>query len=170
MLDTNTFDYIFDQNILPIVSSLINSEFISLVICRVQIDEIDKISDAQKKQFIENIPCEKIPTSIGYVGVEDRYNRGYLAPRVDWCKAVDDEDAKLVNKYRRGRTESHPVGNEGDLSIVFTAIKENLDFLVSDDSEVQRIFEGLKSDFDSELKFLDNESFKDKMNKWISTV
>lgn len=159
MLDTNTFDFLYENKLLEKLSNLIKKTTFSIVICRVQMDEIEKISEPEKKKIIQSISVEKIPTWIGWVGVEDRYNRGYLAPRVDWFKAVNDEDAVIVNKYRRGRTPTHPVGNEGDLAIVYTAIKEGMDYLVSDDKEIIRVYDGLKSDFNSDLKFLDNTSF-----------
>lgn len=159
MIDTNTFDFLYENKLLEKLSNLIKKTIFSLVICRVQMDEIEKISEPEKKKIIQSILIEKIPTSIGWVGVEDRYNRGYLAPRSDWVKAVNNEDAVIVNKYRRGRTSTHPVGNEGDLAIVYTAIKEGMDYLVSDDKEVKRVYDELKSDFNSDLKFLDNTSF-----------
>jgi len=159
MPDTNTFDFLYENKLLEKLSNLIKKTTFSLVICRVQMDEIEKISEPEKKKIIQSISIEKIPTWIGWVGVEDRYNRGYLAPRVDWFKAVNDEDAVIVNKYRRGRTPTRPVGNEGDLAIVYTAIKEGMDYLVSDDKEIIRVYDRLKSDFNSDLKFLDNTSF-----------
>jgi len=163
MPDTNTFDFLYEKELLEKLSNSIKKNIFSLIICRVQMDEIEKISKSEKKKIIQSVPCEKIPTAIGWIGVEDRYNRGYLAPRSDWCKIVKNEDADIVNKYRRGRTPTHPVGNEGDLAIVYTAIKEGIDYLVSDDEEVKRVFDGLKSDFNSDLKFLDNISFAEML-------
>ena len=166
MPDTNTFDFLYDNNQINKLIELIEKGNITLVICQVQSDEIDKIGDETKKNALEKIPWEKIPSSIGWVGVEDRYNRGYLAPKVNGVKTVSVDDAKIVNKYRRGRTETHPVGNEGDLAIVFTAIKEGMDYLISDDEEVSRVYEGLKVDYNSNLEFLDNQTFVNQLTSW----
>ena len=159
MLDTNTLDYVFDHDLLEKLSLIVESKRIQLIICRVQMDEIEKITEHSKKQYIELIPYEKIPVSVGWIGVEDRFNRGFLAPRVGWVNLVDEGDAKIINQYRRKRTDTHPVGNEGDLSIVFTAVKQKLNYLVSNDMEVKRLHQKLKADFHSDLNFIDNETF-----------
>lgn len=166
MPDTNTFDFLYEQNLIRKITNLICKRVISLTICQVQMDELSFIRDYQKKTTINDIPVNKIPTSIGWSSPMERYNRGYGGPRSNWFKSVNDKDAKKVTKYRRKRTTSHPTGNSADLALVFTAIKENMDYLVSNDDEVRRLHDALVNEFNSQLQFLGNESFKKLINDW----
>ena len=44
-------------------------------------------------------------------------------------KIVDNSDADILKKLQRNTT--NPMGNTADLSILFTAVKENMDYLVT---------------------------------------
>jgi len=161
MPDTNTFDYLYDRNLVNKITELIHEKILSLIICQVQIDELEAIPSGTKKQSIESIPKNKIPSSIGWTAPSERYNRGYEGPRTNWVKIVSDDDAEIVNKFRRFPTDTHPVGNTADLAIVYTAIKEEMNYLISNDGEVKSLHNSLTSEFNSSLKFLDNSSFEE---------
>lgn len=162
MLDTNTFDYLYDNNLIDTIIDLINSEKISLSICQVQRDELDAITDQIKRSEINRIPVVEIPCSIGFIGPAGRWTRGFIGSEIGSFRLVNDDVKDLVEPFKRRSTETHPSGNIGDLTIVYTALAEYFDCLISNDIEVRTIFEGLHS-ISSETQFLDNQSFGESL-------
>jgi rRNA-processing protein FCF1 len=63
MLDTNTFDYIYENNIIDKIKSSVLEGKLQLFATHIQIDEIQKASDDTKKETIkkaiENVHVKK---------------------------------------------------------------------------------------------------------------
>jgi len=159
MPDTNTFDHLYDNDLIDLTIDLINSNKISLSICQVQRDELDAISDQTKKSQIDLIPVSQIPSSIGFIAPIGRYTRGFIGSKIGEFKHVNEQDKELVEPFKKLPTETHPSGNAGDITIVFTALKEGFDYLISNDDEVNTIFQGMHS-LSPETQFLDNQLFE----------
>jgi hypothetical protein len=74
MLDTNTFDYIYDNGLIYKIKASIPKRSLEFFATHIQIDEIQKSSnDAKKKAIrkaIENLHVKIIPTCATVVGIE----------------------------------------------------------------------------------------------------
>jgi ABC-type antimicrobial peptide transport system permease subunit len=62
---------------------------------------------------------------------------------------VDDSDADILKKLQRNTT--NPMGNTADLSLLFTAVNENMDYLVTDDKDFENLLENMSKDIPNKL-------------------
>ena len=137
MLDANTFDFMYDKqsHLVPKLKALVSSNKLSFYITHIQCDEIDKMESSPKRDGIKNIikliNVQIIPTSNAVIGIDPPSKHGFIGSRIDMAKIVSDNDANVLEKLQK--TTSNPMGNNADLSILFTAVKENLDYLVTND-------------------------------------
>ena len=142
MLDTNTLDYIYTHQIL-LVSKLksFSKKHIHLYITHVQQDEINKMKDISKKSCINKIisiiGIKRVLTASTVIGIDEN-KRG---SSIDMYELVDDIDLHVLEKLQK-HTHSNPMGNTADLSILYTAVKKKMDYLITDDT----------SDFEPMLK------------------
>src|SRR5215211_6462034 len=99
MLDSNTFDYIYDSGLTDKVQSAVNNEKLHLFATDVQDQEIEKISNDTKKQVIRQT-AEKIRVrfmeSWGMVVGSDRpTKKGFGESRINHCRVPSDQDVQL---------------------------------------------------------------------------
>ena len=155
MMDTNAFDFIYDNNLIGFVNKLVTAEQIELYVTHVQLDEIEKISNEEKREKIKTVYYTPVVASVGFVGTSDSTSRGYVGARTDAFIAVNEEDNEIVNKVKRNLTKTHPLGNAADITISFTAFKKNVDYLVSNDTGIHNVLK----EFTSKVEGITNDEF-----------
>jgi hypothetical protein len=77
----------------------------------------------------EKIQATFLGTSAAAVALDKLGESGFNGSRVGMSKVVSDDDAKLLGALKKISIK-HPRKNEADLLTIYTAIKENMDFLV----------------------------------------
>ncbi len=152
MLDTNVFDFIYDNDLIDLVNSFVSKDRITFYVTHVQNDELKKIKDPVKKEQIEKIQCIIIQTSGTIVGTKT--NRGFEGSRIGF--ATLDGIIEASKNEELSEMDTHPLGKSADKLIVNTAIKENMDYLVSNDNDIIGIVE--KSE--SKVKVINCNDFK----------
>jgi hypothetical protein len=147
MLDTNTLDYIYDNKI-NLVSKLRNlaKKHIHLYITHIQQDEINKMTDNYKKscinKIISNIGIRRILTSTSsIIDVNEPNKHRFIGSNIGMSEFVNDINLPILEKLHK-YTVSNPMGNVADLSILYTAIKKKMHYLITDNT----------SDFEPMLK------------------
>jgi hypothetical protein len=137
MLDTNTLDYIYD-NKTYLLTKLRNfsKKNIHLYITLIQQDEINKMIDNDKKycinKIISNIGIKRILNSCA-IGINEDSKRRVIGPNSGMYELVDDdEDDLLILEKHHKYTDSNPMGNAADLTILYTAIKKKMNYLITD--------------------------------------
>jgi flagellar biosynthesis protein FlhB len=147
MLDTNTLDYIYMNNI-HLVPKLKNfsKKHIHLYITHVQQEEINKIRNTSKRNCINKIisiiGIKRIFTTSTIVDTNKSTNKhGFMGSSIDIYELVDDSNLDILKKFQQSIT-SNPSSNMADLSILYTAIKKKMDYLITDNT----------SDFESMLQ------------------
>ena len=138
MLDTNTLDYIYDEKI-KLVPKLRNlaKKHIHLYITNIQQDEINKMTDNNKKncinKIISNIGIRRILTSSALTGINEPSKHGFISSNISISEFVHDVDLPILEKLHK-YTVSNPIGNAADLSILYTAIKKKMHYLITDNT------------------------------------
>jgi len=146
MLDTNTLDYIYD-NKTDLVPKLKNfyKKNIHLYITHIQQDEINKIADACKKncinKIISTIGIKRVLSSCAIIGIDEPSKHGFVSSNIGLYEIVDDVDLPILEQLQK-YTVSNPMGNTADLSILYTAIKKKMRYIITDNT----------SDFEPMLK------------------
>jgi len=138
MLDTNTLDYIYDEKIklVPKLRNLAKKQ-IHLYITNIQQDEINKMTDNNKKncinKIISNIRIRRILTSSALRGITEPSKPELIGSNISIYEFVDDIDLPFFLKLHKC-TVSNPIGNAADLSILYTAIKKKMHYLITDNT------------------------------------
>ena len=138
MLDTNTLDYIYDNKInLVLKLRNIAKKHIHLYITHIQQDEINKMTDKYKKscinKIISNIGIRRILTSSTIIGINEPSKHEFIGSNIGMYEFVDDIDLPILEKLHK-YTVSNPIGNAADLSILYTAIKKKMHYLITDNT------------------------------------
>ena len=139
MLDTNTLDYIYDNkmHLVPKLRNL-SKKNIHLYITHIQQDEINKMSNAYKKSCINKvisiIGIKRILTSCTIIDIGEQSKRGFIGPNIGMYELVDDDVDLLILEKHHKYTVSNPMGNAADLSILYTAIKKKMHYLITDNT------------------------------------
>ena len=160
MLDTNTLDYIYDNKI-NLVSKLRNlaKKHIHLYITHIQQDEINKMTDNSKKscinKIISNIGIRRILTSSAIIGVDEPSKHGFIGSNIGMYEFVDDIDLPILEKLHK-YTVSNPMGNAADLSILYTAVKKEMDYLITDDNHFASMLKEMSKDIPNNLQLKKN--------------
>lgn len=160
MLDTNVFDYIYDKNLKDKARNAVDNGKLELFASDVQQQEIENISDDTKKQgikqMVEELRIEFIPTSAAVVALDKPGKKGYNGSRVDWARVAGDADIKLLEKLERINMK-HPLKNKADLLTIHTAIKEDMDFLITGNIDhLKKPLELFKAESGTELQLKNN--------------
>jgi hypothetical protein len=163
-LDSNTFDHIYVEDLTNKVQNAIKNGKLQLFATDVQEQEIEAISDNTKKQKIGEIPVRFIDTS-DVVGALDQLQKGFSGSRVDKSKVISDEDKRLLKKLKEIKNELQPksidpLKDVGDVLTLFTAIEENMDFIVTNDADFKRFLERFKIERGTILQLKNHEEFK----------
>ncbi len=169
MLDTNSYDFLHDNNLIEKFNTLVEKKVIENYGTHVQADEIEKISKPEKKNLIKQISCKFVPSSVGFVGVDYQSKRGFDGSKVGGFKIVDNEGSEIIDKIKTPPTSTHHLGNTADIAIVYTAIKESLEYLISDNDDIFKIFEKLSEKINTNLKVITNQQFQILINNSFST-
>ena len=159
MLDTNTLDYIYD-NKTHLVSKLRNlsKKHIHLYITHIQQDEINKMADNKKNcinKIISNIGIRRILTSSAIIGVDEPSQHGFIGSNIGMYEFVDDIDFPILEKLHK-YTVSNPMGNAADLSILYTAVKKEMDYLITDDNHFASMLKEMSKDIPNNLQLKKN--------------
>jgi hypothetical protein len=135
-LDTNTFDYIYDKaGLTNKVQKAVDNGKIKLFATDVQKQEIEGIKNNEERkqgiqQVIKEIRVEFIETSAAVVALDQQCEKGFPGSKVDSARIVSDEDGELLETVSKLSTECL-FKNQADLLIFYTAIKENMDYVVT---------------------------------------
>lgn len=133
MLDSNTFDYIYENDLTNKLRDLTRREKIRLFITHVQKNEISKIKDLKKREYalnaIKTIPIDKVLTSAAIVGPEDS-KHGFIGSQIGEARIVSETGAFELHDLTK-HNMVNPLKNSADLLILLTAIDENLDYLIT---------------------------------------
>jgi hypothetical protein len=161
MLDSNSFDHIYDNKLTENVRKAVDDEKIKLFATDVQEQEIDKIGDTSRKlgikQMAEKMQVTFLGTSAAAVGLDKMGKRGFNGSRVGMSKVVGNDDAQLLAALIKVNIK-HPLKNEADLLTFYTAIKENMDFLATaNTADFEKPLERFKIERGTKLELKSNE-------------
>jgi hypothetical protein len=164
MFDSNTFDYIYNNDLTNRVQKAVGNGSLQLFATDVQEQEIDGILDETKKRIIGKLPVRFIATSTA-VAALNQPQTGLSGSRVDKSKVISDEDKKLLKKLKEIKNELQPKSVDplkdiGDILTLFTAIEENMDFIVTNDADFKRFLERFKKGRDTKIQIMDHEGFR----------
>ena len=82
----------------------------------------------------------------------------FKGPRTNNFRSVDDNDAKIMEECLQDRTKrSQRIFS--DMGIIYTAIKEDMHYIVSSDSDMKQFYECLKEKMPNNLKFQTMDEF-----------
>ena len=100
-----------------------------------QKQEIEGIKNNEERkqgiqQVIKEIRVEFIETSAAVVALDQQCEKGFPGSKVDSARIVSDEDGELLETVSKLSTECL-FKNQADLLIFYTAIKENMDYVVT---------------------------------------
>jgi rRNA-processing protein FCF1 len=74
MVDTDVFDYIYDNSLFEMVKYFVDNKTIRIFITPVQWAEINAINDDGRKQeitkMVDGLSAETIPPSLAIIGIE----------------------------------------------------------------------------------------------------
>jgi hypothetical protein len=138
MLDSNTFDYIYDNGLTNKVQKAVDDGKLELFATDVQQQEIEKISNGARKQGIkqtaEGIRARFIETSAMVIGLDQPGKRGFDGSRIGHARIASEEDIQLLEALKKVDIK-HPLKNSADLLIFHTAIKQNMDYLITGNTD-----------------------------------
>lgn len=138
MLDTNTLDYIYTNKtrVVPKLKNFYKKQ-INLYITYVQQDEINKIRDISKKNCINKIisitGIKRVLTASTIIGTNKSRKYRFIDSKIDMYELVDNTDVDILEKLQKP-TLSNPMSNTADLSILYTAVKKKMDYLITDNT------------------------------------
>jgi hypothetical protein len=141
MLDTNCFDFIFNQGLLQKMVTARAEGKAEFYFTIVQRDEIEafKDKDPAKYQYvqevIEKVPIEEVYLHGAYLGIDEDTDtkRRYHGPR--FGHMTFEEHDPLFDQLKSKLTDSHPLGDRGDLEIIRTAYYKKMDCIVTKNKE-----------------------------------
>ncbi|MBI3253368.1 MAG: hypothetical protein HYZ56_01385 [Nitrosopumilales archaeon] len=167
MIDSNAFDFICDNKLQDLIQKLIKKHAVSLWITQVQKDQLNAIPDQTKKQCIDYIPINFTTTAIAWTSNPENEKGGYKVPKSNQFRSVSDNDVKIIEELLNDRTNpSQRI--KGDVGMVYTAIKDKMDFLVSQDRDIKQFYDRLKLSFQTKLQLLNNSDFELLLKKLSS--
>lgn len=169
MPDSNTFDFICSNNLQNSVRKLIENNIIGLWITQVQKDQLDAIVDKRKRQCISQMPVNFTLTAIVWTSNPEKEKGGYKVPKSNQFRSVPDKDAQIVEELLKDR-ENISQRIKGDAGIVYTAIKDKMDFLVSQDNDIKQFYDKLKPSFQTRLQLLTNADFELLIKKFLKNL
>jgi hypothetical protein len=141
MFDTSIFNHIYRYYLTSNIESFFrNNKHIQVYITSTQVDEINAITDALKRDRILGLICaistKRVAASLGVAGLDSSPHRfGYKGPRVGEFRVaeVNESKPKEIEKLQ-GSKKRNPLGEfTADVTILDTALTENMDYLVTAD-------------------------------------
>ncbi|HEX5186776.1 MAG TPA: hypothetical protein VFV86_07785 [Nitrososphaeraceae archaeon] len=136
MLDTNTLYYIYiNQRLLVPKLKKYSKYHANLYITHIQQNEINKIKDITKidciNKIISIIGIKRILTSI-IMDIDELNKYTFDDSNIGLYELVDDSDDFHILRKLQRNTRVNPIGNFADLSILHTAVKKKMDYLITD--------------------------------------
>ena len=84
--------------------------------------------------------------------------KGFIASRINMAYLTTEKGANsLQNKMKANMKSS--MKNSADISILHTAIKQQIDYLVTEDKEIKKILDSFKLDIITYLQVIDSNAF-----------
>jgi hypothetical protein len=114
------------------------------------------------KQAIQKVPVEEASIYGVYFGTDDATTtRGYRGPKIG--HATLEEHDRLFDQPKSKLTESHPLGDLGDIDIIRTAYNKDMDYIVTDNREppFSTLVKRLQMDRTAKLKVISNTNLLD---------
>jgi hypothetical protein len=109
----------------------------------------------------EQIKVTFLETSAAVVGLDKPSRKGFDGSRVGMAKVVSDDDVQLLESLIKLKSK-HPLKNWADLLIIYTAIKENMDFLVTANrDDFEKPLELFKKEKSTRLELRSNRDIVD---------
>ena len=107
---------------------------------------LNKMANDYRKSCINKIisiiGIKRIFTASTIIGTSKSTNKHrFMGSPIDMYELIDDIDLDILKKFQKSST-SNPMSNTADLSILYTAIKKKMDYLITDNT----------SDFESILQ------------------
>jgi hypothetical protein len=164
MLDTNTLNYIYDNGLIDRIKTSVNKGSIQLFATHIQLDEIQKSSDDIKKEAIkkakEILHIKIVPTSATVVAIEKHSKHGFVGSRVGQTSLLNQDDIGLLEGLKKVNNRN-PLKNTADLIILYTAVIEKMDYLVTDNiDDFKKGFEVFKQNKSTKLQLISNIEFE----------
>jgi hypothetical protein len=164
MLDSNSFDYIYDNMLADKVQKAVIDGKVQLFATDAQKQEIEKISNNTRKQGIkqmaEDIQVTFIETSAMVAGLDKPGKKGFSGSRAGLARVVSDEDAQLLEQLKDN--SMNPLKNTADLLTFYTAYKRNMDYLITADiHDFKKSLELFKIKRGTKLQLKDNVDIND---------
>jgi hypothetical protein len=105
MLDSNSFDYIYDNKLTDNIREAVDNGKIKLFATNVQQQEIEKIGDNARKLGIERMANMMQVTfmeiSASVVGPDKPCKKGFNGSRVGMAKVVSHDDVQLLEALKK---------------------------------------------------------------------
>lgn len=168
-LDTNTFDYIYENDIIDKIKSSVLKWKLQLFATHIQIDEVQKsLSDDTKKETIkkaiENVHVKIIPTSATVVGIGlEKYSKhGFIGSKVGGqIRLPSHQDDTVLFKDLKKVNTKNPLKNTADLIILYTAVIEKMDYLATDNiNHFRKGLKVFKENKNTKLELINNTEFE----------
>jgi hypothetical protein len=172
-LDNNAFDYIHDNNLTDKARKVVDGGKVRLLATDVQKQESENLPNnkqERQQQLIETsqkIGAEFIETSGAVVALDQECKDGFRGSRVNWARVIDDWEKQLLEAITH-MSMQRPLKNCADVLTLFTAVKENMDYLVTNDGEFEKSLKVLKMDIDTKLQIMGFEDFRGLLCMLIS--
>jgi rRNA-processing protein FCF1 len=138
MLDTNTIDYIFNNKswLGPKLKKL-SKNHINWYITNVQQDEISKITDISKKRLINEILSQigvrTVLSSTIILNIDTQKKFECFNRKIGMYEIRCDTFDRCIFKIR-SKHNSNADENVADFSILYTAVKKKMDYLITDNT------------------------------------
>jgi hypothetical protein len=71
---------------------------------------------------------------------------------------TSEKEANLLQNKMKINIKS-PMKNSADILILYTAIKQRIDYLVTDDKDIKKILDSFKQDIITGLQVIDSKTF-----------
>ena len=106
-----------------------------MYITHIQQNEINKIKDITKidciNKIISIIGIKRIITST-IMDIDEPSKYEFNDSNIGLYEIVDDSDDSHILRKLQRNTRVNPLGNTADLSILYTAVKKKMDYLITD--------------------------------------
>lgn len=164
MLDSNSFDYIYENKLADRFQKAVNDGKVRLFATDVQEQELEKISNDTRKQGIKQMAKEVhvtfIETSAMVAGLDRPGTKGFNGSRANWSRAVSREDAQLLEQLKDN--SKNPLKNTADLLTFYTAYERNMDYLITANiHDFKKLLEFFKTKRGTKLQLIDNTDIND---------
>jgi hypothetical protein len=154
MLDSDILHYVIhNSTAMEKLKAATQTGNISTYITQVQLDEIAKNPNTHVKtqilRAIQEIPIVRVPTSAVSVATDQISKHGFIGSKVgDTARVGDDNDMRLLERCKKSGSKN-PVKNNADLLIFYTAYKENMDYVITENirdfKKCIEVFKSVKS-------------------------